>query len=194
MFAAKAPKGSTVAAQLLAVAGREDADAQLLARALAALQGHGAMPAAPAVKPLAITVSPKARYSGTLNSGLTGAHNSPLEMATWNWSEYQFLAKTAVDTGQASLAVILSALEAQEQYQNWAAISNAAGYANGDATNLSASIASERGAIDMYTQYAPQAQKAGDSSVASVFLSIRGDETGHHQTFTTELKQFTRRK
>jgi rubrerythrin len=193
-WAARAPKGSTAATQLKTVARREDADARLLARALAALQGQGSMPAAPAIKALPITVSPKPRYSGTFYNDLTGASNSALEMAAWNWSEYQFLAKTAVDTGQADLAALLSALEAQERDESWAGVSNAAGYANGNALNLQVSIASEQGAVDMYGRYASQANKAGDSSLARVFLSIRGDEMGHHQAFTTELKQFTRRK
>jgi rubrerythrin len=194
ILAAKAPKRSTAAGQLKTVARREGADARLLARALAALQGQVGMPAAPAVKTLPIRVVPKPRYSGTFYNALTGDSNSALEMAAWNWSEYQFLAKTAVDTGQANLAAVFAALEAQERYQNWAGLSNAAGYANANATNLKVSIASEQGAIDMYGQYAAQAQRAGDSSLASVFRSIRGDELGHHQTFTTELRQLTRRK
>jgi rubrerythrin len=194
VWAAKAPKGSTAAAQLKTVARREAADARLLARALAALQGHASMPAAPAVKTLPIRVSRRPRYSGSFYNDLTGDSNSALEMAAWNWSEYQFLAKTAVDTGQANLAALFSALEAQERHRNWAALSNAAGYANGIATNLKVSIASEQGAIDMYGQYASQAQTAGAASVASVFRSVRGDEMGHHQTFSTELKQFTRRR
>jgi rubrerythrin len=194
ILAGKAPKGSTAAKQLNIVAGRENADARLLAGALAAQQGRSSMPAAPAIKTVPIRVSPKPRYSGSFYNDLTGGSNSALEMAAWNWAEYQFLAKTAVDTGQADLAQLLSALEAQERYQNWAGVSNAAGYANGNAENLKVSIASEQGAIDMYGRYAPQAKKAGDSSVASVFTSVKGDETGHHQTFTTELQQLTRRK
>jgi rubrerythrin len=190
--AAKAPKRSAVAAQLKTVASREAANARLLARALAALQGQGSMPAAPAVRTVPIRVSPKPRYSGTLYHDLTDGFDSALERAAWNWAGYQFLAKTAVDTGQANLAQLLAALEAQERYQNWPGLSNAAGYANGIATNLKTSISSEQGAIDMYGQYAQQAQAAGDPSLASVFLSIRGDETGHHQVFTTELKQFGR--
>jgi rubrerythrin len=151
------------------------------------------MPAPPAVKTVPIRASRRPRYSGSFYNDLTGDSNSALEMAAWNWSEFQFLAKTAVDTGQANLAQLFSALESQERHQNWAALSNAAGYANGNAANLKVSIASEQGAIDMYGQYAPQAQTAGDASVASVFLSVRGDETGHHQTFSAELKQLTHR-
>jgi rubrerythrin len=191
-LAAKAPKRSAAAAQLKTVAGREAADARLLARALAALQGNGGMPAAPAVTTVPIRVSPKPRYSGTLYHDLTDAFDSALERAAWNWAEYQFMAKVAVSTGQARLGAIFAALEDQERYQNWAVLSNAAGYANGIVTNLKTSIASEQGAIDMYGQYAPQAQSAGDSSVASAFLSIRGDEMGHKQTFTTELNQLRR--
>ena len=55
--------------------------------------------------------------------------------------------------------------------------------------NLQASIASEQGAIDMYTQYAAEAQQMGNSTLASTFQSIMGDEEGHHQTFSTELQQ-----
>jgi rubrerythrin len=152
------------------------------------------MPAVPAVTTVPIRVSPKPRYSGTFNDGLTGPFDSALERAAWNWAEYQFMAKVAVSTGQANLGAIFAALEAQERYQNWAGLSNAAGYANGIATNLSMSITSEQGAIDMYGQYAQQAQTAGDSSLVSVFNSVRGDEMGHHQTFTTELKQFRRQR
>ena len=73
--------------------------------------------------------------------------------------------------------------------QNFTELSNVAGYANSNAMNLQASIASEQGAIDMYGQYAPQAQQAGNTSLASTFRSIMGDEQGHHQTFSTELQQ-----
>jgi hypothetical protein len=195
-LAAKAPKRSVAAAQLKAVARREGADARLLARALTSLQvpGHGGMPAVPAVTTVPIRVSPKPRYSGTLYNALTGPYDSALERAAWNWAEYQFMAKVAVSTGQARLGAIFAALEYEERYWNWAVLSNAAGYANGIVTNLKTSIASEQGAIDMYGQYAPQAQSAGDASVASVFLSIQGDEMGHKQTFTTELNQLRRRK
>jgi rubrerythrin len=191
-LAAKAPKASDAAVQLEAVARREDAAADLLARALQALQGHGRVPAAPAVKQVPITVSAKPRYSGAFYADLTGSSDSALEMAAWNWAEYQFLAKTAVDTGQADLAALLSGLEAQERYQNWPAISNAAGYTNSNAANLRASIASEQGAIDMYTHYARQAEQAGDSSVSGVFLGIKADEAGHRKAFTTELNQLAR--
>ena len=68
-----------------------------------------------------------------------------------------------------------------------------AGYVNGNAANLKASIASEQGAVNMYAQYARKARAAGDPSVAHVFLSIRGDEMGHHQTFTTELRELASR-
>ena len=100
--------------------------------------------------------------------------------------------QTPVDTGQADLAALLSGLEAQERYQNWPAISNAAGYTNSNAANLRASIASEQGAIDMYTHYARQAEQAGDSSVSGVFLGIKADEAGHRKAFTTELNQLAR--
>jgi rubrerythrin len=193
-LAAKAPRRSVVAVELKTVARREASDARLLSRALAALQGHGGMPAAPAVTTVPITVSARPRYSGAFYDKLTGAFNSALERAAWNWAEYQFLAKTAVDTGSARLAQLFGALEAQERYESWPGLSNAAGYANGIVTNLKTSIASEQGAIGMYGQYAPQAISAGDSGVASVFLSIRGDEMGHHQTFTAELNQLRRRK
>lgn len=152
------------------------------------------MPAAPAVKRVPIIASPTPRYSGTFYDQLTSPFDSALERAAWNWAEFQFLAKTAVDTGQARLAAIFAALEAQERHQNWALLSNAAGYANGIVTNLKTSIAAEQVAIDMYARYAPQADSAGDSNVASVFLSIRGDEMGHHQVFTTVLEQLGHRK
>jgi rubrerythrin len=141
-----------------------------------------------------IRASPKPRYAGTFYKDLTDPFDSALERAAWNWSEYQFMAKVAASTGQARVAAIFAALEEQERHQNWGVLSNAAGYANGIATNLKTSIASEQGAIDMYGAYAPQADSAGDSSVASAFLSIRGDEMGHHQTFTTELNELKRRK
>jgi rubrerythrin len=192
-WAHQALRGSAAATQLAAIAKRETADARLLSRALAALQHKGTVPVAPVVTVVPIKVAAKPHYSGAFYNALTGASDSALEAAAWNWAEYQWDAKTAVDTGQADLAQLFSALQAQEQYQNYPAVSNVAGYVNGDAANLKASIASEQGAIDMYTQYATKAQKAGDPSLARVFLSIRGDESGHHQTFMTELGALTRR-
>ncbi|MFF3468930.1 ferritin family protein [Streptomyces sp. NPDC002619] len=186
-WAANAPKDSAAAAELRTVAARETADAGLLKRALTAEQGKGSMPAAPPVHTIPIQVSAGPHYSGSFYNDLTGDSNSALQAAAWNWAEYQFDAKTAVDTGQANLAALFSGLEAQEQYENWAGLSNAAGYVNSDAANLKASIASEQGAITMYTQYAGRAKNAGDTATAAAFLSIRGDEMSHHQTFLREL-------
>ncbi|TFV33241.1 hypothetical protein E4K10_30905 [Streptomyces sp. T1317-0309] len=56
------------------------------------------------------------------------------------------------------------------------------------ATNLKTSIASEQEASDMYARYADEAQKAGDTGAADFFREARGDEMGHHQTFTAELQ------
>jgi rubrerythrin len=185
-FAAKAPQGSPAASVLRTVAARETADAKLLQQAL-----NGSVPSAPAVTTVSIQVSAKPHFSGSFYNDLTGGANSALSDAALNWGEYQFFARNAVNTGQAKLAQLLSGLEAQEQDQNWPAISNAAGYVSGNAANLRTSIASEQGAIQMYTRFAAAATKAGDPSAASMFIEVRGDEMGHHQTFTTELHQLT---
>jgi len=188
-WAAQAPQGSAAARALLTVAARETTAANLLSQALNAVQGKGgSVPAAPAVQQVQVEVSAQPNYSGAFYNDLTGASNSALATAAWNWAQYQFDAKTAVDTGQPNLAQLLSGLAAQE-VQNFTEVSNVAGYANSTAMNLQASIASEQGAIDMYGQYAPQAQQAGNPTVATTFRSIMGDEQGHHQTFTTELQQ-----
>jgi rubrerythrin len=187
-WAAQAPKNSAAARELRAVAARETYAAGLLTQALSALQGHGSVPAAPRVRQVQVKVTKAPNYSGTFYTDLTSGSDSALEVAAWNWAEYQFDAKTAVDTGQAGLAALLSGLEAQE-VQSWTEISNIAGYVNSNAMNLQASITSEQGAIDMYTQYAAKAQQLGDTTVASTFTSIKGDEEGHHQTFSTELQQ-----
>ena len=188
-WAAQAPQGSAAARELLTVAARETTAANLLTQALNAVQGKGgSVPAAPAVQQVQVEASAQPNYSGAFYNDLTGASNSALETAAWNWAQYQFDAKTAVDTRQANLAQLLSGLEAQE-VQNFTELSNVAGYANSTAMNLQASIASEQGAIDMYGQYATQAQQAGNPTVATTFRSVMGDEQGHHQTFTTELQQ-----
>jgi rubrerythrin len=181
-LAAKAPKGSPVVGVLRAVAARETADARLLQQALT-----GSAPSAPAVTTVPVRVSAKPLYSGSLYADLTGDANSALSDAALNWGEYQYFARNAVNTGQAKLARLLSGLEAQEMDQNWPAISNAAGYVNGNAANLSTSIASETGAIQMYATFASQAKTAGDTSAARMFTEVQGDEMGHHNTFSTEL-------
>jgi rubrerythrin len=183
-FAAKAPTGSPVAGVLRAVAARETADATLLKQALG-----GMVPSAPAVPTVPIQVSAAPRYSGSFYADLTGDANSALSDAALNWGEYQYFARNAVNTGQAKLAQLLSGLEAQEMDQNWPAISNAAGYVNGNATNLTTSIASETGAIQMYAAFASQARTAGDTTAVSLFTEVQGDERGHHDTFATELHQ-----
>lgn len=194
-WAAKAPKGSAAAAELRTVAARETADASLLRQALTAEQGKGTLPSAPSIRTVPIQVTATPHYSGTFyNDNLTGDSNSALETAAWNWAQYQYDAKTAVDTGRPNLAALFSRLAAQEQYENWNGLSNAAGYVNSNASNLKTSIASEQAAINMYTQYANKDQKAGDPTTAGVFHSIRGDETGHHRTFTAELQQLNGRK
>jgi rubrerythrin len=192
-WAARAPRGSAADRELRTVAARETADARLLTQALNALQGKGGpVPAAPPARHVQVKVSAAPHYSGTFYSDLTGDSNSAIETAAWNWAEYQFDTKTAVDTHQANLAKLLSGLEAQET-QNWTGLSNVAGYVNGIAMNLRTSIASEQAAINMYAQYANEAQRAGNTSVASTFRSIMGDEKGHHQTFSAELQQLNRR-
>jgi rubrerythrin len=192
-WAARAPRGSAAARELRTVAARETADARLLTQALSALRGKGGpVPAAPPVRQVQVKVSAAPHYSGTFYNDLTGDSNSAIETAAWNWAEYQFDAKTAVDTGHANLAALLSGLQAQE-LQNSTELSNVAGYVNGIAMNLRTSIASEQAAIDMYARYAAEAQRAGNTSVASTFRSIMGDEKGHRQTFTTELQRLNRR-
>ena len=189
-WAARNPT-SRAAQVLKTVAARETGDARLLSQALTALQTHGTFPNAPSVTRARETVSMQPKYSGTFYNDLTGAMNSGLEQAAWLWAEYQYIAKTAVDTGHADVARLLSGLQDQERYQNWVEISNAAGYVNGTVTNLENSVAGEQGAIDMYTQYANQANKDGKPSSAKVFKSIRGDEVGHRHTFSIELRQAT---
>ena len=185
-FAAKAPKGSPAAGVLRTLAARETADARLLQQAL-----NGSVPPAPAVTTVSIRVSARPHFSGSFYNDLTGGANSALSDAALNWGEYQFFARNAVNSGQPKLAQLLSGLEAQEMNQNWPAISNVAGYVNGNAANLRTSIASEQGAIQMYTKFAAEATKAGDPSAARMFTGVRSDEMGHHQTFTTELQQLT---
>jgi rubrerythrin len=193
-WAARAPRGSAAAREVLTVAARETADARLLTQALNALRGKGGpVPAAPAIRQVQVRVSAVPHYSGAFYNDLTGASDSALETAAWNWAQYQYDGKIAVDTRQANLAALFSGLEAQEM-QNWTGLSNVAGYVNSNAMNLQASIASEQGAINMYAQYATEAQRAGNTTVASTFRSIMGDEEGHHQTFTTELQQLNRRR
>ncbi|NJC66562.1 hypothetical protein HC028_18915 [Planosporangium flavigriseum] len=171
------------------VAERQTVAADLLTQALDALQGQdGSVPAAPEIEYYQVKVSPEPHYSGTFFTELTGASNSALAAASWQWAEYQWMAKVAVSTGQADLGKLLSALEIQEQ-QNWNWLSNLAGYVNGVQLNLQESIASEQGAIDMYTAWATRSDQLGNPSVASTFRSITTDEQGHHQTFTTELAQ-----
>jgi rubrerythrin len=185
-LAAHAPNGSSAATALTAVAARESADAKLLRQALS-----GSVPSGPAVSIVPIGVSASPHYSGSFYTDLTGSANSALSDAALNWGEYQYFARNAVNTGQARLAQLFSGLEAQEMNQNWPAISNAAGYVNGDASNLSTSIASETGAIKMYSTFAAQATQAGDTHATGIFTEIRGDEMGHHDTFAYELRRLT---
>jgi rubrerythrin len=188
-WAAKAPQGSTAATELRTVAARETANARLLTQALAALQGKGEIPAAPAVQTVRIQVSEAPHYTGSFYNTLTGDSNSALVEAAWNWAQYQTDAQTAANTGQARLAALFSALEAQERYQNWSGLANAAGYVNSDTTNVKSSIASEQDAINMYGQYADETARAGDTTTTAFFREVRGDETGHHKTFTEIFQQ-----
>jgi rubrerythrin len=183
---------SSQAGRLLrAIAFEEYQDAGLLTRALSALQSGGSIPSAPPVKEVGVQVSPRPSYSGTFYEELTAGSGSALQDSAWLWAEYQFMGKTAVDTGHARLAALLSGLEKQEMSQNWVLISNVAGFVNGVTMNLEHSIADEQGAIEVYTRDAKEAQEDGNPSIASTFLSIRGDEEGHHQTFTTELEELS---
>ncbi|HYZ30106.1 MAG TPA: ferritin family protein [Thermoleophilaceae bacterium] len=186
---AQLPGGSKAQRELRALATRERGNAALLDQALAADQANGATPRVPRVKSVAVQTATAAKYSGNAN-GLTNNQTGALTDAAWLWAQDQWMAKTAVDTGNAKLAALFSGLENQER-QNWTDISNAAGYVNDTATNLRASIQAEQGAQQMYTDYAQQAKNAGNTSVADVFTSIKGDELGHEQTFQAELQDLT---
>jgi rubrerythrin len=177
-YAGQVPQHSAAHRELSALAGRERADASLLQQAL-----NGNTPTAPHVTAVAVTTAKAAKYSGTTYSDLTKA----LSDSAWNWAEYQWMAKTAVDTGNAKLAALFGALENQEAQENWVSVSNVAGYVNGTARNLQESIKSEQGAEQMYTTYAQQAKAAGNATVADAFTSIKGDEHGHEMAFTSEL-------
>jgi rubrerythrin len=195
--AAKAYKGFAVdspdcnAADVLRrLAKFETTAADLLTQALNALQGgDGSVPAAPQVEQVPVEVSPAPHYTGTFYNDLTGASDSALAVASWQWAQYQWISKVAVSTGQANLGALLTALELQEA-QNYTEISNLAGFVNSIDMNLQESINSEQGAIDMYAAWAPRAQQLGNESIATTFSSIEIDEKGHHQTFTTELEQW----
>lgn len=190
VWATEAPTGSAAATVLQAVAARETASNRLLVRALNALGSHATMPTPPPIATVPILVAPQPHFSGVFYDHLTNDSDSALEAAAWIWGGYQFAAKTAVDTGEADLAALLSGLEAQAQRQTWPELLNVAGFVNGNALNLQTSIASEQSAITMYGGYATQAQQAGDTSVAGVFRSVQGDETGHHRVFSTELRRY----
>ncbi|MGV9564575.1 ferritin family protein [Streptomyces sp. NPDC003480] len=182
-WAAQAPENSAAAAELRAAAARETAAAHVLTQALTALRGGGKIPDPPSVRTVPVQVSNAPLHTGSFYNVLTGDSNSALSTAARNWAEYQSHAQTAVNTGQARLAALFSALAAQERYQNWAGLSNAAGYVNSDASNLKTSIASEQEAINMYARYADEAQKAGDTTAADFFREAGGDEVGHQRSF-----------
>jgi rubrerythrin len=189
-FAARAPKGSAAASELRAVADRYSQNVALLQQALSALQGRGKVPAAPKVNSVAIKESAKPHYNGNFyTADLTGGANSALSDAAWNWALAESAARTAVDNGQAALGQLLSGLGDQERRQNWPSLSNMAGYVNGEADNLKESIASEKGAITMYDQFAAKANTAGDSSQSAAFTDFRKDEQGHLKAFTEEYNQ-----
>lgn len=95
--------GSDDAANLV---GRETADAKLLTRALAAEQSKGSMPLAPGVQNVPIQVATAPHCLKTFYNDLTSGSNSALEPAVWNWAEYQYDTRTAVDTGQADLVAL----------------------------------------------------------------------------------------
>jgi rubrerythrin len=181
-YAGCEPHGSQAQRDLRTLAARERHDAMLLHRALA-----GNIPKPPRVATDAVATASVPKYSGMAYTDLTDALADP----AWNWAEYQWMAKTAVDTGHARLAALFGGLQAQEAQRNWVEISNDAGYVNDAAMNLKESIRSEQGAQQMYANYARQAQAAGDTTVAAAFTSIKGDEHGHEQTFTAEYHRLT---
>ena len=187
-WAAKKPS-SSAAKVLRTIADRETHDAGVLSGALRAVQGGGSIPTAPAVMKVGVMSSSRPKYTGTFYNDLTSGSSSALEQAAWLWAEYQYIGQTAVDTGQPRLAALFAGLENQEAQQNWVQISNVAGYVQGNASNLSSSIASEAGAIKMYTTYAKESQAAGNTSLAGMFTDIKGDEEGHHESFSTELRE-----
>ena len=180
------PAGSKAQKLLNSVSAEERSNASLLGQALTAVQTGGTIPEAPRFKSENVKVTPRPRYSGDAYTVLTGGINSALADSAWLWAEYQFMAKTAVDTGNAHLAALLSGLEGEEAQSNWVQVSNEAGYVNDVKSNLQASIQSEIGAQQMYTGFANQAMALGDTATAQIFESIRGDEAGHQHTFTTE--------
>jgi rubrerythrin len=187
---AHAPQGSAITSELRTVSDRYRNNVALLQQALSALRGTGKVPAAPTPQTVTIQQTAKPRYTGAFyTADLTGGANSALSDSAWNWALDQGAAMTAVDNGQAELGRLLSGLQRQEEHQTWPALSNAAGYVNGEATNLKESVAGEHEAITMYGKFASQAKGAGNSAAASAFTDFGRDEQGHLKVFSTELQQ-----
>ena len=184
-FMAHAPKGADLS-ELRAVAGRHDKNLGLLRQALSALQGKGQVPAAPKVDTVEVNKADKPKFTGTFyTKDLVGDANSALADTAWNAAVNDRVARTAVDKGQATLGQLMTGLARQEEEQNWPSLANMAGYVGGESANLKASIAGEKGAIDMYGRFASQA--GGGSAVASALKEFGEDEEGHLKAFTYEL-------
>jgi hypothetical protein len=77
----------------------------------------------------------------------------------------------------------MAGLDAQMDRQTLPELFNAAGFVSDNATNLRRDRR-RAGAVDMYTRFAAEAQKAGATDVADSFRSIRDDEKGHFQVFS----------
>lgn len=152
--------------------------------------GMSKVPYAPPVRDVPLKVTPKPNYTEPFYSTLTGASDSALGVAAWQWGQYETMAEVAVSTGQAKLGALLAGLGNQE-VQNYRRVSNLAGFVNGPAMNLQVSIDSEQGAIDYYTAAISRSNQLGDPNAAGLFRDIKTDEQGHKMTFEIELARLT---
>jgi rubrerythrin len=179
---AKAQGCSKVATYFTESAGDEAVHQRLFTQALNALQGHGQVPAPPPLQPTTIHRS-TAVCGGQTETNLTTAEYSE----ALAWGEYTLFAQQAANTGQAKLAKLFTGIAAVELQDHFASEAVLSGLVGSNVANLKASIASEAGAVQMYTKFANEADRVGDHTVATAFREIRSDEEGHEASFKQAL-------
>lgn len=172
--------GDKKAASLFHEIGADEAvHRNLLKKALAALKRPGAVPAPPAVTPVAIPAGTASSSGQTLANLKAAMHGEAFASA-----KYLAYAAHAKAAGRPQVAKLFTGLASIELKEHFAGEAVLAGLVSDTRHNLDDSIAGENWEnTSMYPGYARQAAAAGDTTVAKALAEIGTEEGKHRDAF-----------
>ncbi len=174
--------GETAAAALFTEIARDEAGhrAAFLAALRALRGGRRAIPAPPAVHPVAVRAGlARVHARRTLANLDTALHGEALAQA-----RYRLFARHAARAGHAAVARLFAASADVELREHFTAEAALAGAVHGTRANLGTAITGERyESRTMYPGFARRAQAVRDAAAARLFRHNAADEAQHARAF-----------